>query len=304
VFESIQLAEKSSADHALFARRLTLSDQAPLGARALTRTTILGGITMRCLLIRTWKKAFIDSPFSFPLARGNGGRGRREGFLLVMLKAMRFPVAAVVVAILAPAPVTAGPVLEFNTGVPIGISIDSTVGWAFTTNSAITVTALDAYLVADSTVTSTNVRLYGANAVTLASATVSTSDTLEGSPFAFYSHTLAAAVTLAANTTYYIAEDTYEGGNAATSSTLYALATGVTTDPSITYLNGVDALEQLGANPTSGDISGIYGPDWFGPNFDIAPAAVPEPSSLVLMCMGGIAGLGYAWRRRRAKVVA
>ncbi len=33
-------------------------------------------------------------------------------------------------------------------------------------------------------------------------------------------------------------------------------------------------------------------------------AAVPEPSSLVLMGIGGITGLGYARRRRLAKVVA
>ena len=35
-----------------------------------------------------------------------------------------------------------------------------------------------------------------------------------------------------------------------------------------------------------------------------APASVPEPSSLVMMGIAGLAGLGYAWRRRRAQVVA
>jgi hypothetical protein len=33
-------------------------------------------------------------------------------------------------------------------------------------------------------------------------------------------------------------------------------------------------------------------------------AAVPEPSTFVLMGIAGITGLGYPWRRRRAKVVA
>jgi hypothetical protein len=68
-----------------------------------------------------------------------------------------------------------------------------------------------------------------------------------------------------------------------------------------TWLN--QSLDSLGLNP------GFYSWTWgSGANADSFTmnigTAVPEPSSLVQMGIGGIAGLGYARRRRRAQVVA
>jgi hypothetical protein len=37
---------------------------------------------------------------------------------------------------------------------------------------------------------------------------------------------------------------------------------------------------------------------------NFTPTAVPEPASLVLMGIGGVAGLGYTLARRRAKLMA
>ena len=80
--------------------------------------------------------------------------------------------------------------------------VDFSAGWEFTTNQAIAVNALDAY---DPTGTG-SVRLYNSVGTVLASATVTASDPTEGTPILFYSHAIA-PVTLAANTSYFIAQD-------------------------------------------------------------------------------------------------
>jgi hypothetical protein len=100
------------------------------------------------------------------------------------------------------APAAATPVLEFSSGPPTGVPPSAgqalTGGWSFTTNRAITITALDA-LDPTGDGTAGAVRLYDGNGNVLASATVTTSDPQEGSPILFYSHAIA-PVTLAADT--------------------------------------------------------------------------------------------------------
>jgi hypothetical protein len=135
------------------------------------------------------------------------------------------------------------------------------------------------------------VRLYNAGGTVLASAKVTTSDPQEGSPISFYSHAIT-PVLLAANTAYFIAEDI-----ASVSTLAYIAATGLTTNPPITYHGGVSALGQ-GQNPTTDALGGIN-PAYFGPNFDATLAAVPEPASLTLLAMG-LAGLGMVLRTRRS----
>jgi hypothetical protein len=137
------------------------------------------------------------------------------------------------------------------------------------------------------------VRLYNGSGTVLARATVSTSDPLEGTaPSQFYAHALTTPVALAAGTTYYIAADildTFDGLN----------ATGLTTDPSITFGQAVGEFG-TGGTPTSNRFPEIITGGLFGPNFDITPA-VPEPATL-LPTLSGVAqaGVAYACRRRRA----
>ena len=192
-------------------------------------------------------------------------------------------------------PVKANPVLEVSGTHSVQLLKDASVGWSFTTGtSAIEVTALDAALhLSGSTATSTEVRLYDGTGTTLTSATVTTSDPTEGTGIVFNSHTIT-PVTLAANTTYYIAED------APRPQLQYV---GVTSTPStslgVTYGREVAAIG-LGNNPTSNP-GPNFSPGDFGPDFDAQPAsAVPEPASLTLLATGALGLLGYGWRRRRS----
>ncbi len=113
---------------------------------------------------------------------------------------------------------------------------DVTAGWSFTTNSAITVTALDAF---DPTGTGL-VQLYNAGGNILASANLSTSDPVEGSPTPFYTQSVA-PVLLAADTKYFIAEDmcAVTGSSCASpGTTAYSRVLDLTVDPAISYDGG------------------------------------------------------------------
>jgi hypothetical protein len=185
---------------------------------------------------------------------------------------------------------SADPVLEFTGGSSsTSGGGDITVGWAFTTTTAISVTALDAF---DPTGDGF-VQLYDGSANVLASATVTTSDSTEGSPTSFFSAAIT-PVTLAANTTYYIAEDVV-----ATAGTSFLVWTGAPTTSSLITYGGSVSDNGLAATPTTDVVnSGGLDPAYFGPNFDAA-AVLPEPASLTLFGLG-LAGLGFTRRHKRA----
>lgn len=186
------------------------------------------------------------------------------------------------------------PVLEFTGGM-VGptsqFAATASAGWSFTTNQAISVTALDAY---DPMGTGAGVvRLYNGMGTVLASATVTTGDPKEGtSPSSFYSHAISAVSLMPG--TYYIAEDL------AGTTMAYVMVTGMTTASAIKYDGEVSAMGQ-GMNPTSDALGGALNPGIFGPNFDIAAvgAPVPEPASFMLLGTGLLVLLGAALNRHR-----
>jgi hypothetical protein len=185
-------------------------------------------------------------------------------------------------------------VLEFDAVSAAAAGFDASAGWSFTTTEKISVTALDAYDPTGDGAAGT-VRLYTAGGMVLASAKVTTSDPKEGSPVEFYSAKLSKAVSLAANTTYYIVEDigtaTMANGN----------VTGLTTFSGITYKGEVAAQGQ-GNKPTTDATMGMFSPGIFGPNFDAAKGtgAVPEPATWAMALLGfGLLGLSGARLSRR-----
>lgn len=169
-----------------------------------------------------------------------------------------------------------------------------TAGWSFTTTQAISVTALAAYN------PDFEVRLYDAGGTVLATASPGSADpTVVAGDLSFHVKTIA-PVTLAANTTYYIAEDLPESVIPRT-----AESGSVTTSPLITF---GDAVFQFGTGgkPTSDGFSGggvLRGV--FGPNFEAsAVSAVPEPATMVSGAVAGLGLIGFGRRRRKAKASA
>lgn len=200
----------------------------------------------------------------------------------------RLTITAAMLAAAFAASANADPVLEVSGGAAAYAGgFNYTAGWSFTTNTAISVTALDAY---DPSGTGL-VQLYDGNSHVIASATVTNSDPAEGSPTSFFSEAIT-PVTLAADTTYYIAQDM------TASLTSFLVLTGTpTTSALITYGSSVSG-DGLGATPTTdAENAGVLNPAYFGPDFD-ATAVVPEPASLTVLGFG-LAGLGFARRRRR-----
>jgi hypothetical protein len=212
-----------------------------------------------------------------------------------MFHAMRRLVMALTFVLLAAGQIVrADPVLEFSPGsgnVANFTGGDTSGGWSFTTNQAITVVALDAF----NPNSGNDVRLYDGNGTVLASAIVLPTDPTEGSPIPFYTHAIA-PVTLAAGQTYYIAEDFPANING-----FWIKTDSPMTDPAITYGAAVFAAAGLGQDPTTDAFHGNLNPGYFGPNFDIGgtTSAAPEPGTMVIVMVALAVTGAYSGLRKR-----
>jgi hypothetical protein len=163
------------------------------------------------------------------------------------------------------------------------------LGWEFSTNTAIDVTALGFF---DATLANASytglgnctgcgeVGIYNSTGTLLVSTSVTTSGTEVGD---FYYATVPTTL-LAAGQDYYIVEET---GNA-----YYTYnPTGFFVNPNISYIDDAyhSTYSSTLAFPNISDGPGTTG--IFGPNFEETPAtsAVPEPSSLPLLGFGLVA---------------
>jgi hypothetical protein len=220
------------------------------------------------------------------------GRLARSATMKVyVIQKITFVMVLVCAALLAvAAPAGAVPVLSFGEWEVGGIPPNSTVGWEFMTNSAITVTHLGFFDhglpgLADAH----EVGIWNSDGGLLATATVSAgvSDPL----VAGFRYTEIAPITLAAGGNFVIAA--YSNGN----DPFVGLVSGLATDPAITYLGGRRGTGSFALPLTSptGVTQSI-----FGPNFQIGDP-VPEPGTLVLLGLGLTGAAALRRRSRKSK---
>jgi hypothetical protein len=175
--------------------------------------------------------------------------------------------------------ITPDPSSTFNNG--NGYSL----GYSFEANSNITVTQLGYF--ADPTLAeSHDVGLYTSTGILLASTVVTNADTL----IANFIYNAITPVALTAGQDYVIM------GSSGLVDPYSFNPISFSTDPSITYLQDGFAFGNGLAFPTQTDGPGTVG--YFGPNFLLASAVVPEPSTLVLGGLAAMGGLLVGCRRR------
>mgnify|MGYP000741466425 CR=1 FL=1 len=201
-------------------------------------------------------------------------------------------VFAAVLGLLVPLGAQAAPILSTSGGSPFG-GAARTIGWKFTTgSSALSVTHLDALF--NNGVTSTNVRMYNSAQTILASATVTTSDPTVTAGLTWRSHAIT-PVTLAANTTYFIASDQPSNLNS------FVLTSTPTMSLGVLYQGGINSLGTGGLPLTDAFGSGALGNSYFGPNFEAVTTTIPEPATLsVLLSAPGAVMLRRGRRLPRA----
>lgn len=168
------------------------------------------------------------------------------------------------------------------------------LGFEFTTNRAIEVTALGFYDdLQNDLLESHEVGIFSQDRTLLGKGTVNPGDLLEG----WFRYTsLQQPIQLAASQTYYIA--------ALTRSEKYTWnPTGFVSDPSINYVRSAYTLSSrlVFPNPPAPTDSNL---GYFGPNFKVATGEkepVPEPLSVLGSVTAGLFGLRVIHKRRQKK---
>jgi Domain of unknown function (DUF4082)/PEP-CTERM motif len=205
------------------------------------------------------------------------------------------------IALVTPIAAHAASAYEFATA-PISFDSQLSLGFAFTTNSAFSVTHLGYFdHLGDGFLTDHEVGIFDTAGTLLVSTLLGsgTGDALSGhfryksiSPFA-----------LAAGQNYVIAATTYGPSDPWAYGNTPSTITGFTVDPSISISSNASLYNYQGDNILRKPGFSIGYTVYAGPNFLSAaiPGAVPEPASWALM-FGGFGLVGAAMRRRQRSV--
>ena len=174
-----------------------------------------------------------------------------------------------------------GPAVSF-TGVTDNFTNGNwSLGWQFSTNVSIDVTALGYYNASltggdssfqNGTCNCGEVGIYDSAGNLLASTTVTSADPVVG----FFNYATIPTLVLAAGQTYYVAAET-----GTSDYTYFTTGFGVSSD--INFIQDEYVAGASLAFPTSSDdYAANQGGAWFGPNFQETAAGTPEPASLFL----------------------
>lgn len=164
-----------------------------------------------------------------------------------------------------------------------------TLGWSFSVNSAISVTALGAFDAnSDGLNVAHDVGIWNAQGSLLASATVpsGTVGTLDSG----YRFVSIAPLALTAGSTYYVGAVYFVNDNDG----WLQDPTTLVTAPQITFLSR--QYESSGGSLVFPDLVGSGTTGYFGGNFEFGGSSVPEPSTIAMLAVG--LGMALAFRRR------
>ncbi len=167
-----------------------------------------------------------------------------------------------------------------------------TLGWEFTANQNLTVTALGAFDSSqDGLIENHDVGIWDSNGNLLGMATVA-AGTVD--PLVNQFRYAAASINLIAGQTYEIGALWIDGNDPNTFPCNVGCVSGFATDPAITFLMNSYIAGGALADPTN-HVDNT--PAYFGPNFLFTTSATPEPGTLVLLGSGLLGAVGMVRRK-------